>query len=237
MGEEEVNMNLFVNGMGARISITKKADAIKSGLTPYLTAQQLDTAITYWHENYSQQPAFVIQRFVRDICKQFNLNEQRLPMLQAVVDSLNKLLVEEQTNTAKQTQHSQVDTTHRTNHLEVNHSEQQLACFIYLVKALNNHVAEVHKTDFFQQVINEVNQTRLKPNLKKAFANWLNLGFGLTQCGLDITFTTVDLRKLVSCTYSCLCYFLGPVEADQALVTSIAQTEQKYDKDLVAKLL
>ncbi len=73
------------------LNIAQRRSALEKGLEQFLDGSMLQGALQHWEQQYSTQPAFVLNRFLNDICTTDELRLYRKEMLKQVLFELSSL--------------------------------------------------------------------------------------------------------------------------------------------------
>ena len=67
------------------LNLQQKKQAISRGLSPFIAVSGLEQVLQYWEEVYGNQPTFVLNRFVNDICVTEDLRQIRKEILRQLL--------------------------------------------------------------------------------------------------------------------------------------------------------
>ena len=73
------------------LNLEQRRQAIQRGLQHYFQGPHLEQIVGYWEQEYSGQPAFVLNRFLSEICTTEELKQNRKDMLKQVLHELTIL--------------------------------------------------------------------------------------------------------------------------------------------------
>lgn len=71
------------------LSVIQKKQAIERGLSDYMNATVLARVLNYWEQKYGDQPSFVLNRFLSEICNTDELRFYRKEMLRKVLSEMS----------------------------------------------------------------------------------------------------------------------------------------------------
>lgn len=72
-------------------NVAQRRQAIQRGLKQYFQGSSLERVLNYWEQEYSEKPAFVLNRFLNEICTTEDLKQHRKDMLKQVIHELSHL--------------------------------------------------------------------------------------------------------------------------------------------------
>lgn len=73
------------------LSILQKRQAIERGLSQYLPGTLLEQVLNHWEAKYGDQPSFVLNRFLSEICTTEELRYHRKDILALDVSSISNV--------------------------------------------------------------------------------------------------------------------------------------------------
>lgn len=73
------------------LNVAQRRQAIQRGLRHYFQGSSLEQVVGYWEQEYSEKPAFVLNRFLSEICTTDELKQNRKEMLKDVLHELTNL--------------------------------------------------------------------------------------------------------------------------------------------------
>lgn len=195
------------------MDITHKRDVIESVLKDYFTPTQLESVMAYWELNYSREPAFVLQRFLKDVCTTDELKMSRAIILQALVTELNELSV------GQKAEEQAVDVSSLALCFDVFTSD--------LLERAKNGQAKLYGK--FSEQLGQQIQQQFQIAVETVQA-W-------TAESSPLRLPDSDLPVVVSVIYELLCDWYGPVDADTILSVSISLCKQQGYADEIARLI
>ena len=84
------------------LNLTQRRQAIERGLQQYFNGAMLERVLGHWEQQYSAKPAFVLNRFLSEICTTEELRYYRKDMLRQVLHELSEMEKNERMNGAEQ---------------------------------------------------------------------------------------------------------------------------------------
>lgn len=193
------------------LSVMQKKQAIERGLSPYMQGTVLERVLNYWEQEYGDQPSFVLNRFLSEICNTDELRFYRKDMLKQVLCEMSAaekhVLLETRPKAGKEAL------------ISINISD----AFSDLIDGVVLTVAETDLDDFNDEVKKQLQTmglaivTSAKIN-EAAFVEFLPL---------------ISYAQVITAIYECYCEFYGPVKADQVYARVKMNIKTKYpDVDL-----
>ena len=193
------------------LSVMQKKQAIERGLSPYMQGTVLERVLNYWEQEYGDQPSFVLNRFLSEICNTDELRFYRKDMLKQVLCEMSAaekhVLLETRPKAGKEAL------------ISINISD----AFSDLIDGVVLTVAETDLDDFNDEVKKQLQTmglaivTSAKIN-EAAFVEFLPL---------------TSYAQVITAIYECYCEFYGPVKADQVYARVKTNIKTKYpDVDL-----
>ncbi|NNH26136.1 hypothetical protein [Acinetobacter terrestris] len=188
------------------LSVMQKKQAIERGLSPYMQGTVLDQVLHYWEQEYGDQPSFVLNRFLSEICNSDELRFHRKEMLKQVLSEMSAVEKQVLLDTKPKIQ------------AEVLISENLSAAFIDFIDAVMLTVTVAELNDFNTEVKEQLQEMGLaimssaKIN-QAAFVEFLPL---------------TRYAQVITAIYECYCEFYGPVKADQVYARVKNNIKTKY---------
>ena len=193
------------------LTIGQKRTAIERGLSQYLKGIALERVLSYWEQEYGDQPSFVLNRFLSEVCNTDELRFYRKDMLRQVLFEIAE--VEKQVLL-------QVKPPEKQEALVSGQLSDAFAQFVgYVVKG----VVQVDFADFDQDV-----KQRLT-----------DLGYAVVEQAAihDVEFISdlpiMSYSQVITAIYEVYCEFYGPTKADFVFARAKEQIKQQFmDVDL-----
>lgn len=198
------------------ISRQQKRQAIARGLSPYFSQTALEKALCYWEDVYGDKPAFVLNRFVNDICHNEELKQQRKEILRQVLYEMAE--AERQVHDiapSVQQQTAQMPAVHIVD------------AFRLLLEQIMQHIATADVADF---------DTELKSALQKQ-------AFGLgtvAQFDAQVFADVIPISRyaeFLTLMYGIFCEFYGPPRADYVYARAKEQVKLQFPRLNLNELL
>ena len=193
------------------LSVIQKKQAIERGLSHYMNGTALERVLNYWEQEYGDQPSFVLNRFLSEICNTDELRFYRKEMLRKVLSEMSA--VEKQVL------------------LEIKpklEPEELISiaiadAFFGLVDAVTLTVTATDLNDFNDEVKQQLQDMGLaiETSVKINDAAFIDV--------LPLTL----YAQVITIIYECYCEFYGPAKADQVYARAKMEIKSKYpDVDL-----
>ena len=197
------------------LNVGQRRLAIQRALQHYFHGARLDQVVGYWEQEYSAKPAFVLNRFLSEICTTEELKQNRKEMLKQVLYELTIIEKDEllQTNTKAQT---------------VNVSAQYHAYIDFVAEVLHA-VLEQDTDDFFDTLKMQLLRDRILLNDSSAMYN--------TTLAMMDRAQAKDYAKAITSLYQVLCEFYGPQRSDQVFAQARLMIKAKYPEADLHQLL
>ena len=193
------------------LSVIQKKQAIERGLSHYMNGTVLERVLNYWEQEYGDQPSFVLNRFLSEICNTDELRFYRKEMLKKVLSEMSA--VEKQVL---------LEIKPKPEPEELISIAIADAC-LALVDAVMLTVTATDLDDFNDEVKKQLQtmglaiETAVKIN-DAAFIDVLPLTL---------------YAQVITSIYECYCEFYGPAKADQVYARAKMEIKSKYpDVDL-----
>lgn len=193
------------------LSVIQKKQAIERGLSHYMNGTALERVLNYWEQEYGDQPSFVLNRFLSEICNTDELRFYRKEMLKKVLSEMSA--VEKQVL---------LEIKPKPEPEELISIAIADAC-LALVDAVMLTVIATDLDDFNDEVKKQLQmmglaiETAVKIN-DTAFIDVLPLTL---------------YAQVITSIYECYCEFYGPAKADQVYARAKMEIKSKYpDVDL-----
>ena len=193
------------------LSVIQKKQAIERGLSHYMNGTALERVLNYWEQEYGDQPSFVLNRFLSEICNTDELRFYRKEMLKKVLSEMSA--VEKQVL---------LEIKPKPEPEELISIAIADAC-LALVDAVMLTVTATELDDFNDEVKKQLQamclaiETSVKIN-DAAFIDVLPLTL---------------YAQVITIIYECYCEFYGPAKADQVYARAKMEIKSKYpDVDL-----
>lgn len=200
--------------MSQSLTLAQKRQAIENGLKPYFDASLLANVVQYWEQNYGDQPSFVLNRFISEICDTDELRLSRKEILKQLLSSLSdveknhQLIVKEKAPISRNTDHSaQV-------------SDDLWDAFSMFVSEVARYIQPQDLDDFDDELKKKLSGLKIDV-LSKAQFNAVSF-----LENIPITF----YAKFLTETYALLCEFYGPVKSDQIYAVIKNKLKNDYPK-------
>ena len=193
------------------LSVIQKKQAIERGLSHYMNGTVLERVLNYWEQEYGDQPSFVLNRFLSEICNTDELRFYRKEMLKKVLSEMSA--VEKQVL---------LEIKPKPEPEELISIAIADAC-LALVDAVMLTVTATELDDFNDEVKKQLQAMGL------AIETSVKIN---TAAFIDVLPLTL-YAQVITIIYECYCEFYGPAKADQVYARAKMQIKSKYpDVDL-----
>ena len=193
------------------LSVIQKKQAIERGLSHYMNGTVLERVLNYWEQEYGDQPSFVLNRFLSEICNTDELRFYRKEMLKKVLSEMSA--VEKQVL---------LEIKPKPEPEELISIAIADAC-LALVDAVMLTVIATDLDDFNDEVKKQLQAMGLaiETSVKINDAAFIDV--------LPLTL----YAQVITIIYECYCEFYGPAKADQVYARAKMEIKNKYpDVDL-----
>ncbi len=193
------------------LSVIQKKQAIERGLSDYMNATVLERVLNYWEQEYGDQPSFVLNRFLSEICNTDELRFYRKEMLRKVLSEMSA--VEKQVLLEIKPKLEPEELI----------SIEIADAFFGLVDAVMLTVTATDLNDFNDEVKQQLQDMGLaiETSVKINDAAFIEV--------LPLTL----YAQVITIIYECYCEFYGPAKADQVYARAKMEIKTKYpDVDL-----
>ena len=193
------------------LSVIQKKQAIERGLSHYMNGTVLERVLNYWEQEYGDQPSFVLNRFLSEICNTDELRFYRKEMLKKVLSEMSA--VEKQVL---------LEIKPKPEPEELISIAIADAC-LALVDAVMLTVIATDLDDFNDEVKKQLQAMGLaiETSVKINDAAFIDV--------LPLTL----YAQVITIIYECYCEFYGPAKADQVYARAKMEIKSKYpDVDL-----
>lgn len=193
------------------LSVIQKKQAIERGLSHYMNGTALERVLNYWEQEYGDQPSFVLNRFLSEICNTDELRFYRKEMLKKVLSEMSA--VEKQVL---------LEIKPKPEPEELISIAIADAC-LALVDAVMLTVTATDLDDFNDEVKKQLQTMGL------AIATSVKIN---DAAFIDVLPLTL-YAQVITIIYECYCEFYGPAKADQVYARAKMEIKSKYpDVDL-----
>jgi hypothetical protein len=196
------------------LNLMQRRQAIERGLQQYFNGTMLDRALAHWEQQYSGKPAFVLNRFLSEICTTEELRHSRKDMLRQVLQALSEMEKQELLQGVKQAKPAVEDELI---------SVELIDAFSQFIAFVLDAVAVKDLTDFEQEIQQQLRQ--------KGFAQHSNEVLGSPEFAASLPISSYAF--IITAVYEIFCEFYGPMRADQVYAQSKLKIKSLYpDVDL-----
>lgn len=193
------------------LSVIQKKQAIERGLSHYMNGTVLEHVLNYWEQEYGDQPSFVLNRFLSEICNTDELRFYRKEMLKKVLSEMSAIEKQVLLEIKPQPEPEEL--------ISIAIADACLA----LVDAVMLTVTATDLDDFNDEVKKQLQTMGLaiETSVKINDAAFIDV--------LPLTL----YAQVITSIYECYCEFYGPAKADQVYARAKMEIKSKYpDVDL-----
>lgn len=193
------------------LSVIQKKQAIERGLSHYMNGTVLERVLNYWEQEYGDQPSFVLNRFLSEICNTDELRFYRKEMLKKVLSEMSAIEKQVLLEIKPQPEPEEL--------ISIAIADACLA----LVDAVMLTVTATDLDDFNDEVKKQLQAMGLaiETSVKINDAAFIDV--------LPLTL----YAQVITIIYECYCEFYGPAKADQVYARAKMEIKSKYpDVDL-----
>lgn len=193
------------------LSVIQKKQAIERGLSHYMNGTVLERVLNYWEQEYGDQPSFVLNRFLSEICNTDELRFYRKEMLKKVLSEMSAIEKQVLLEIKPQPEPEEL--------ISIAIADACLA----LVDAVMLTVTATDLDDFNDEVKKQLQAMGLaiETSVKINDAAFIDV--------LPLTL----YAQVITLIYECYCEFYGPAKADQVYARAKMEIKSKYpDVDL-----
>ena len=196
------------------LNLMQRRQAIERGLQQYFNGTMLDRALAHWEQQYSGKPAFVLNRFLSEICTTEELRHSRKDMLRQVLQALSEMEKQELLQGVQQAKPAVEDELI---------SVELIDAFSQFIAFVLDAVAVKDLTDFEQEIQQQLRQ--------KGFGQHSNEALGSPEFAASLPISSYAF--IITAVYEIFCEFYGPMRADQVYAQSKLKIKSLYpDVDL-----
>ena len=193
------------------LSVIQKKQAIERGLSHYMNGTVLERVLNYWEQEYGDQPSFVLNRFLSEICNTDELRFYRKEMLKKVLSEMSAVEKQVLLEIKPQPESEEL--------ISIAIADACLA-FVDVVMLT---VTATDLDDFNDEVKKQLQTMGLaiETSVKINDAAFIDV--------LPLTL----YAQVITLIYECYCEFYGPAKADQVYARAKMEIKSKYpDVDL-----
>ena len=193
------------------LSVIQKKQAIERGLSHYMNGTVLERVLNYWEQEYGDQPSFVLNRFLSEICNTDELRFYRKEMLRKVLSEMSAVEKQVLLEIKPKLEPEEL--------ISIDIAD----AFFGLVDAVMLTVTATDLNDFNDEVKQQLQDMGL------AIETSVKIN---TAAFIEVLPLTL-YAQVITIIYECYCEFYGPAKADQVYARAKMQIKTKYpDVDL-----
>lgn len=198
------------------LSLKQKREAIGRGLSAYMNETSLQRVLSYWEDEYGDQPPFVLNKFLTEICNTDELRFFKKDILKKVLGELAIIEKEVLMNPVKSSALNNVTL-----------SKQTYEAFMYFVQEV---CKTVHLKTFSEFNI-DVQNILINEDFEILTNSQVN-----EKVFLDFIPTEM-YAKFITALYEVYCEYYGPPKADHIYAQLKEKIKQTYPNVEMSSLL
>ncbi|ATO18637.1 hypothetical protein BS636_02650 [Acinetobacter sp. LoGeW2-3] len=198
------------------LNLDQRRQAIQRGLQHYFQGNHLEQIVGYWEQEYSEQPAFVLNRFLSEICTTEELKQNRKDMLKQV---LHELTILEKSGWAASKDEEAVSLNQMA----------QYRAYMEFGESVLGQVQLDDQKDFHMELGQQLvcDQILLQETCQKL---WKSVD-------LLSHVSSKNYARAITSLYQVFCDFYGPQRSDQVYAQAKNLIKQKYPEANLQQLL
>lgn len=189
------------------LSRTQKREAIGRGLSPYMNETALRQVLNYWEDEYGDQPPFVLNKFLTEICNTDELRFFKKDILKKVLGELSSIEKDVLLHPTK-------DSTSNN----VTLSKQTYDAFIFFVQELCATVPFKTFEEFNLDVYTALSQSKFELLTNSKINEKVFLDFIPVE----------SYANFITALYEVYCEYFGPPKADYVYAQLKERIKQNY---------
>lgn len=195
----------------AELTIEQKKLAVEKGLAQFMPDTVLQRVLQYWESEYGNQPSFVLNRFLSEICTNDEMRLQRKDMLRQVLHEIS--VVEKQQRLKVKNDKSVAVPKQGEGGID------SFQAFYDFVMAILKSVARNDYLEFVEEI-------QLKMKKHRSLAEYWYV-VGSERESLQ-QFSPQNYAPMITVLYAIYCDFYGPIKADQLYAVIKNDIKQRY---------
>lgn len=189
------------------LSRTQKREAIGRGLSPYMNETALRQVLNYWEDEYGDQPPFVLNKFLTEICNTDELRFFKKDILKKVLGELSSIEKD-----------VLLHSTHDSTSNNVALSKQTYDAFIFFVQELCTTVPFKTFEEFNLDVYTALSQSKFELLTNSKINEKVFLDFIPVE----------SYANFITALYEVYCEYFGPPKADYVYAQLKERIKQNY---------
>lgn len=201
------------------MTLAHKRQAISGALMPYLSEENLESALALWESKYASQPTFALQRFLSEFCTTATLSAQRSQILQSLIKALSGADGKPLARAGNRAGLAQPVPP-----VGAHQADPSVTVFARLVENLLGLLAGDLGIKTRLYLLENLATLKLPIMVQRDLRAWLSQQYVIPAT------TRIEedaLRQMVNLAYVALCEYLGPVKTDSLLHEAIQITERE----------
>ena len=208
-----------------------KKRIVFTALHPYFNGKDLMRAMVLWDQNYSNEPSFAIQYFLKDLKESIN-DQADYRGIQANFLKTAHLPEEALLNDPSPLIEDYLKAYNLEMYGEPNSPE--LKVFIALIDEWQNKISLDHHRKVTQYILEHIGTQNIQRRLGIQFSAWLmNQRETLKIPDVNVS----DLRKMILLYYTACCEYLGPEKTQHIFLKEVLPALSHHDKSAIHHLL
>lgn len=179
------------------LNLMQRRQAIERGLQQYFNGTMMERVLMHWEQSYSEKPAFVLNRFLSDICTTEELRNYRKEMLKQVLFELSALEKQELLSGSQKI----AESTDERGLVSI----QMMDAFRQFIAHVLNVVPTKDLIDFADEVKSQLARSGLAIEKNVAIESEVFVSI----------LPVARYASIMTVIYEIFCEFYGPMRADQ----------------------
>lgn len=187
------------------LSTLQKRQAIERGLSQYLQGTLLEQVLNHWENKYGDQPSFVLNRFLSEICTTEELRYYRKDILKNILAEIAQVEKQVLLNPAAKVAEDEME------------SQRLLEAFAYFIQNICQAVKAVDVQEFEREVKTQLGALSIVIDKYQA----------LNDRAVLEAFLMTQYAQVLTVCYENYCEFYGPAKADQLYAKVKRQVKER----------
>lgn len=201
------------------LNLMQRRQAIERGLQQYFDGTMLERVLGHWEQQYSEKPAFVLNRFLSEICTTEELRYYRKDMLRQVLYELSELEKQELM------QGRQIKKQERAEEALI--SGEITDAFSQFLAYILQAVSAKDLDDFEQEIKQHLAGNEVAMHLNERISA---PEFAVQQ-------PVSSYASIITAVYEIFCEFYGPMRADQVYARTRLKIKTQFPEVDLHQLL
>ncbi len=189
------------------LTMVQKRGAIERSLSQFISNDILQSVLAYWEKHYGNQPSFVLNRFLSEVCTIYDIKEQRKDMLKLVLQEMANVEREQRKQAKPKSDQKMI------------HSDNLGEAFAYFLQQVMLVVNTEDQVDFDELMLKRIQPYVVIKSLDH---------FDVYDNEFISRIAPKDYAAILTVFYGCYCEFYGPPKADQVYARVKNAVKQLY---------